>query len=157
MTHPPPTLVRAETDAHFDAARALFREYAAGLDAAVCFQDLSAELAEIVRRYAPPAGSLLLTVDGDDATGCVAVGSRLGACEMRRLYVRPAHRGHGLGRRLAEAAVAEGRRLGYRRMTLDTLDQMHRARALYAALGFREVAPHEAPSSAGVHRLAVDL
>ena len=160
MPPSPTRLLRAEVDAHFDAARVLLREYAAALDVEVCFRGFEAELAQVDRLYAPPAGGLLLALDGDDVAGCVAVGvpaSGGRACEMKRLYVRPAYRGRGLGRQLAEAAVAEGQWLGYRRMTLDTLEQMDRARALYGSLGFRAVAPHGGRLPADVYRLAVDL
>jgi GNAT superfamily N-acetyltransferase len=62
--------------------------------------------------------------------------------EVKRLYVRPAARGTGLGRRLVQTAIDGARAIGYRELKLDTLDRMAEARSLYASLGFRECAPY---------------
>ncbi len=91
----------------------------------------------------PPAGRLLLArVDGE-AAGCVGlrpIGERV--CEMKRLFVRPAHHGTGLGRRLAAAVIDEARRAGFATMKLDTLPSMKAAMGLYESLGFRDTAPY---------------
>lgn len=79
------------------------------------------------------------------------------AAEMKRLYVRPAFRGLGLGRRLTEAVLDAARMAGYSCVLLDTLDDMEAARALYEEMGFFEVPPYYHNPIAGAHYLKVDL
>ena len=136
-------IVAAATPADFDAARDLFREYQRWLGVDLCFQGFEEELATLPGRYAAPGGALLLAIVGGQIAGCVAVRDvGAGRCEMKRLYVRPAFRGQGLGRALATAILGEARRLGHASMVLDTLDWMDEALSLYRSLGFAETAPY---------------
>jgi ribosomal protein S18 acetylase RimI-like enzyme len=143
---------QASTPADLDAARAIVREYADGLGIDLCFQG----------EYAPPRGALLLAeVDGAIA-GCVALrpldtSDYPGAAEMKRLYVRKAFRGFGLGRQLAEAVLDAARQAGHACVLLDTLSDMEAARALYEDLGFEPIEPYYHNPIAGAHYLKVDL
>jgi len=87
--------------------------------------------------YAPPKGRLLLATAAEGPAGCVALRPlEAKLCEMKRLFVRPAYRGHGLGRLLAERVVSDARVIGYERMLLDTLPTLHEAIRLYTSMGF---------------------
>ena len=122
--------------------RTLFREYAASLGFALDFQGFEDELLHLPGEYAEPRGTILLAFGpAGEAWGVVALRPLAdeGVCEMKRMYVRPAARGTGLGRRLGEAILAEARARGYRAMRLDTIDTMLPAITLYESLGFRRI------------------
>ena len=145
-----------------DAVRGILRDYAASLGIDLAFQHFEAELASLPGDYAPPAGQLMLAYVDDALAGCggfraLPDADDPNACEMKRLYVRPAYRRFGLGRALAEALLDEARRAGYAAMFLDTLDEMESARELYASLGFVEVAPYYYNPIAGAHYLKTRL
>jgi ribosomal protein S18 acetylase RimI-like enzyme len=93
---------------------------------------------------------LLLAEIEDGLAGCVAVRPLdCAICELKRLYVRPAYRGTGLGRRLAEAALQAVREMGYTRIRLDTLPEMQAAQRLYEDLGFRDIPAYYGEPMAG--------
>ena len=155
-------LLSAETAAQTEAVRALFHEYAQTLAIDLCFQNFEAELAGLPGDYAPPAGALLLAlVDGAPA-GCVAMrplreSDHTNACEMKRLFVRPAFRRFGLGRRLTQELMDMATQAGHSCMLLDTLDEMEVARGLYSSLGFEEIPPYYFNPNPGAHYLKVEL
>ena len=143
--------------ADLPVVRELFEEYAASLGVDLSFQGFDRELAGLPGDYAPPGGAILVARDGGD----VAAAWRCGRSEGRlrdEAAVRAAGvPGPGLGRALAEAAIAEARRLGYERMRLDTLPSMGAARALYPKLGFREIEPYRFNPIAGTQFLELEL
>jgi putative acetyltransferase len=155
-------LLTPATPALLDATRQMFCEYAAQLGVDLCFQNFDAELADLPGEYAMPRGALLLaTVDGEIA-GCGALRALAdvdypNACEMKRLFVRPAFRRFGLGRLLTQALMDRGVQAGYSNLLLDTLDDMEAARGLYASLGFEEIAPYYFNPIPGAHYLKANL
>jgi putative acetyltransferase len=123
--------------------RALFEEYAAWLGVDLGFQGFMAELAGLPGLYAPPRGRLLLAMIDGQAAGCVAVRPLSNTvCEMKRLFVRPAFRRHGLGRKLAEKSVTAAGAIGYSLMRLDTLPRIKEALHLYESMGFVPCPPY---------------
>ena len=144
------------------ATRAIFRDYAKSLGIDLCFQNFEAELASLPGEYAPPQGALLLALVDGQVAGCGGLRPLPGsdyanACEMKRLFVRPAYRKFGLGRLLAQALLDRGAQAGFSAMLLDTLDDMEAARGLYASLGFAEIPPYYFNPIPGAHYLKADL
>lgn len=143
-----------------EIVRSLFMEYMTALGVDLSFQDVDTELADLPGKYAPPAGIILIARDHVGfPLGCGALRplDEPGACEMKRLYVRPQARGQYLGRRLAEAIIDYARRTNYTRVLLDTLASMHAAQKLYASLGFRPTTPYTSNPLPGTLYLGLDL
>ncbi|MBU6272130.1 MAG: GNAT family N-acetyltransferase [Betaproteobacteria bacterium] len=156
------TLFVPRTRADLEAARALMREYAASLDIDLSYQHFESELASLPGDYAEPHGTLLVARLDEVPVGCCALrpmapGKTGGDAEMKRLHVREACRGQGIGRRLALAIIASARERGYTRLLLDSLDTMQAAQALYASLGFRPVSPYREPAHPRARHFLLEL
>ena len=155
-------VLHTATSGQLDALRAIFREYADGLGVDLCFQQFDEELAGLPGEYAAPRGALLVAMAGGAVAGCCALrpldaADYANAAEMKRLFVREAFRGFGLGRQLAEATLDAARQAGYACVLLDTLSDMEAARALYTDLGFVEIPAYYHNPIAGAHYLKVNL
>ena len=141
-----------------DAVRALLREYQAEIGVDLCFQGFDAELAGLPGAYVEPKGLLLCAQADGHPVGCIAL--RPVDCEtaeMKRLFVRPTHRGKGLARALVVELIRRARDLGYSRICLDTLPGMERAQALYASLGFRDIPAYIHNPVAGTRYMGLSL
>ena len=133
----------AESQSDYVTARLLFLEYAETLEFSLCFQGFDEELKNLPGKFALPNGSILLAWDDLDCVGCVGLRPFSDtASEMKRLYIKPAYRGRGLGRLLAEKILKFATRSDYTKVLLDTLSRMESAQRLYRSLGFVEIAPY---------------
>lgn len=150
----------AETPEAFAVARELIQEYADWLGVDLCFQDYEEELANLDTVYGPPSGRLYLAMKGDEAAGCVGLRAleAPGEGELKRLYVRPAFRGLGLGRALVQRSIDAARRIGYRLLRFDTWPpRMPEAQDMYRRLGCVETPPYYHNPVPGVVFMRLDL
>ena len=93
--------------------------------------------------YAAPRGALLIALGETQVAGCAALRPLgAGACEIKRVFVRPAHRGRGIARAMLLQLAAHARRAGYHEVMLETLPAMREAISLYVSLGFAPTAPY---------------
>lgn len=152
-------IFQAGSDDDIQKARTLFEEYAAALGISLCFQNFDQELQNLPGDYAPPDGRLLLAIEDGQLAGCIALRTlEPGVCEMKRLFLRPAYRGKGLGRVLVDSIIDEARNLGYTHMRLDTLPgRTDKAIALYRSFGFQEIGPYRENPVAGAKFMELDL
>jgi ribosomal protein S18 acetylase RimI-like enzyme len=138
--------------------QALFREYHALVGGDLCFQGFEDEVLHLPGAYAPPSGRLLLATYESAPVGCAALrDDRASRCEMKRLFVRPAARGLGVGRALVSRILDEARAIGYSEVVLDTLPTMVEAQRLYRLFGFRDIPPYRSNPVEGTRYLAKSL
>ncbi len=124
------------------------------------YQNFDQEMASLPGAYAGPQGRLFFAEVAGRPAGCVGVRplpDSEGVCEMKRLYVTPEERGHGVGARLALAAIKAAKEIGYRKILLDTLPNMRMAVKLYRELGFTEAPGYYQTPVEGTMFLALDL
>ncbi len=153
-----PVLITPQTREELDTLRSLLREYQLSLGVDLCFQNFEQELAGLPGDYAPPHGRLILGLIDGEAACCVALRRHdAESAEMKRLYVRPAYRGRGLGVLLARTVIEEARIRGCRRLLLDTLPEMKEAQSLYSALGFHDVPAYTVNPVPGSRFMALEL
>ena len=111
------------------------------LDAAASQHDSTDELASLEAFYHEPEGRFLLGYLNGVASGIMGVHMMDGGtAELRRVWVTPPARGHGLAPVMLQAAIDAAKDLGARRIWLETASgYMDAAIAMYKRAGFREI------------------
>ena len=153
------TLSTDDTQA-IDQVRQYFRNYAAWLGVDLSYQNFDQEMASLPGAYTATEGRLFFAEIEGRPAGCVGVRplpESEGVCEMKRLYVDPEERGHGVGNALALAAIKAAKEIGYRKLIIDTLPSMRMAVKLYRELGFTEAPAYYKTPVEGTMFLALDL
>ncbi len=155
-------IVPVRTEAQIEEARKLFLEYEKNIGVSLCFQNFEKEVRELPGDYAEPSGLLLLAIDDGSTAGCCALrpmekGDYPKTAEMKRLFVRPTHRGRGIARNLVVAVIDRAVSLGYETIILDTLKSMTEAQALYIKMGFKEIPSYYPNPIEGTRYMKLDL
>lgn len=133
----------AHTENDFEQGRLLFKEYSDALGVDLSFQDFEKELEAIHVQYNKPGGSLILVYLNEKTIACVGIRrSDEKTAELKRMYVRSVHRGHGIGVELLRRSLKLAKELGYKRIRLDTLENMVKAQELYNSFGFYVIQPY---------------
>jgi putative acetyltransferase len=142
------------------AVRDLWREYWRSIDLPDELQGFGEELKGLPGVYAADGGALFLAESTPEATPAGTIALRRlnhSAGEVKRLYLRPAFRGRGLGRYLLEHVIERARAIGYEALYADTLPSMRNALGLYARLGFETVEAYGSKPTPGAVYLRLDL
>jgi drug/metabolite transporter (DMT)-like permease/GNAT superfamily N-acetyltransferase len=129
-------------------AAALLNAYAAEIESRFVKRPAS-RVATVEDEYIEPAGTFLVVYDDGEPVACGGIRPLPdGAAEVKRMYVVPGARGRGVGAQLLARLESEARRLGYRRVRLDTAASLTEAQALYRAAGYHEIADYNGNSAA---------
>ena len=152
------SIILASSEKDYLQARALIDEYVDWLALDLEFQGFEEEMQNLRQIYGPPQGGFLIIRNDQQAVGSAAVRKfETGIGELKRMYIQPAFQGQGLGRKLLSNSIDLARKLGYKKIRLDTLPKMGRAIQLYEAFGFYDIAPYRYNPIGGTRYLQLDL
>lgn len=140
------TILAVDGDApprHLEAVRTLMMEYAALPHTTGRWTTAPADIAALPQPFVAPRGALLLATGEAEALGCGALLTlEAGVGEIKRMYVRPAARGQGVGTALLHALLSQAALQGFVRVRLDTAPELLEAQALYRRFGFAPIPPY---------------
>jgi len=130
----------AESDEHFEDTKQIITAYSEFLGIDLSFQDFSRELEKLNVMYSRPTGSMILAEASGEIVGAVGLRHLCdGVAEMKRLFVLPKFQGNGLGHLLIVEFLVQAKKLGYKRVRLDTIPELDSALSLYKKYGFKSI------------------
>lgn len=137
-------LIRPATNDDAEAIRRVVFGVLAEYDLTAEHQGVDADLDDVVGHYAARGGLFEVIEEDGAVVGTVGLFPKGdGVCELRKMYLVPACRGRGWGRMLMDRMLDAARRLGFRRMELETSSKLIEANALYRRYGFAPLTdPH---------------
>lgn len=148
-----PEYILARSVEEYQAAASLFMAYAEWLGIDLGFQHFKEELQELEKMYGAPSGGIILCKEQTNFIGCVAIRQLDNdIAELKRMYVQPVNHQQGIGKALLEKAIELAVQYGYKKIRLDTLNQMTPAMNLYKKYGFKEIpAYYHNPNATAVY------
>lgn len=148
----------AKSTEDFELAVELFKEYVDQLDTDLSFQKFEEEMENIEHQYSKPWGILYLIHQEEELVGCFAIKKfESTICELKRMYLREAVRGGGLGKAMLLRSIEAAQSMQYQKMRLDTLPTMISAIELYQKVGFYEIDAYRFNPIEGSKFFEVDL
>lgn len=135
-----PENILVNTKKNYTAAALLFREYAAWLNIDLGFQHFEEELQQLEEMYAAPQGGIILCKKENEYIGCIAI-RRIDndTAELKRMFVKTGYQKMGVGYSLLKDALKLAKKYHYKKIRLDTLNNMTPAINLYKQNGFYEI------------------
>lgn len=135
----------AEKPDEVEAVKFLILAHASALREHPGSEDIRVDAVALPGPYAPPRGRLYLARLDSAPAGCVALRSFQDTIgEVKRMFVLPILRRHGVARALMQRLLGDAMLMGYDRIRLGTLSEMTAAQALYRELGFVEIPRYRA-------------
>lgn len=157
MSAPAIAIVEVTTPAHIEQFRALLMQYAAEREGSFS-ERMMQDLRDLPGRYAAPDGGLFIALcDGMPVATAAWMKFSDELIEMKRVYVQPAQRGKGIGRKLSQHIIDEAARRGFAQVGISTWATATPAIMLYQSLGFKEIAPFRTSPIPGLVYMGLDM
>ncbi len=130
--------IREATNQDADSIRSMIFSILAEYDLMAEHEGVDADLGDIEANYMARGGSFDVVVDTNNlivgTVGLYPLDAK--TCELRKMYLIPACRGKGMGRKLLDRVLDKAKSQGFERMVLETSSKLVEAIAMYKRYGF---------------------
>lgn len=135
--------ITCQSEEDFKIAKQLTLDYLEWLGIDLDYQGTENELNSLNKIYNHPKGAFIyILIDNKLAGGAGVRFLKKDICEMKRLFIYNEFRGQQLGLLLCNKLIETSKKLGYKRMRLDTVSKLETAIKLYQQIGFYQIEPY---------------